>query len=206
MTTTYFDTPGFLLTKKDANIWQSIVPNYLTEPLLNNAKRLRDENKFILSSGYGKDGKSIKLTREQRGTHQCNAGLETIKLNEWLYPKLVEYANTAFFVENRKLLKTQDCYLWYDPGFGITLHADDSTNGSRNFHRVLTVLVYLNDDYEGGEICLPQHNFILKPKVGDVLAFPGNRLFQHEVKPIISGHRFAIMQTYNLHEIKLVQG
>jgi predicted 2-oxoglutarate/Fe(II)-dependent dioxygenase YbiX len=189
------ETPGFLLTNKNAKIWKNNVPHYLIYSLLDSAKQLRDENKFTLSSGYSKTGQVVKLTREQRGTHQCNASLETLKLNEWIYPKLVEYANTAFFVGNRKLLKTQDYYLWYDPGFGITLHADDSTNGSRDYHRVLTVLVYLNDDYEGGEICFPQHNFILKPKVGDVLAFPGNRLFQHEVKPIISGHRFAIMQT-----------
>lgn len=193
-----FETPGFFLTRKNVSIYRDLVSIDIVDELLPEAIKLRDSGRFILSRGYDRNGRIINLTREQRGTHQCPCGTITKKLNEHIREKLNLYSENAFFVDEKKLVRTQDYFLWYDAGFGITLHADDSSNGSRDYHRVLTVLIYLNNDYEGGEIVFPDHDLKIKPEKGEMIAFPSNRLFKHEVTPIISGHRFAIMQTYNL--------
>ena len=58
--------------------------------------------------------------------------------------------------------------------FGETrLHYDGikSYNEDTN-ERFLSVIICLNDDYEGGEICFPVQNRIIKMKKGDILAFP----------------------------------
>lgn len=192
------DTPGFLLTKSTAKIEHIRAPADLIEPCLKEAIATRDEGKFKLSKGYDKDGKSIELKRDQRGTHQAFVGYGVFHLNQWLNPQIEQYARENFFYDGKRIVKTQDYYLWYDSGFGISLHADDSTYGSADYHRVITVLVYLNSDYAGGEIHFPDQDLKLKPEPGDALIFPSNRLFKHEVLPIISGERFAIMQTWNI--------
>jgi hypothetical protein len=192
------DTPGFLLTKSTAKILRLTASMDLVEPCLKEAVRTRDEGKFVLSKGYDKDGKSITLSREQRGTHQAFVGYDVFPLNQWLNPHVHQYSIDNFFSEGKRIVKTQDYYLWYDAGIGISLHADDSTYGSADFHRVITVLVYLNSDYVGGEIHFPEHDIKLKPAPGDVLIFPSNRMFKHQVLPIVSGERFAIMQTWNI--------
>lgn len=54
-------------------------------------------------------------------------------------------------------------------------------------------LFYLNDDYEGGELCFPEYDLIIKPKVGDLITFPTNSMYIHTVNEIKSGTRYNIL-------------
>lgn len=54
-------------------------------------------------------------------------------------------------------------------------------------------LVYLNDDYEGGELVFPEYNLKLKPKTGDIITFPTNAMYLHAVNKINSGTRYNIL-------------
>jgi len=58
--------------------------------------------------------------------------------------------------------------------------------------RSLSVLSYLNDDYEGGEISFPQSNVTLKPKAGSIVFFPSNFIYVHTIAKMKSGVRYAI--------------
>lgn len=78
--------------------------------------------------------------------------------------------------------------LKYEVGGKFENHIDD---GGGNFRRVSTVY-YLNDDYDGGELCFPQFNIELKPKAGDMIIFPSSYVYSHSVKPVILGNRFSI--------------
>lgn len=63
--------------------------------------------------------------------------------------------------------------------------------------RVLSVLLYLNDDYEGGEIEFMHSNIKIKPEPGSVLFFPSNFLYVHEVYPITKGPRYSLPNWYH---------
>lgn len=58
--------------------------------------------------------------------------------------------------------------------FGETCLHYDGIKESHNDtnERFLSVIICLNDDYEGGEICFPVQNRNIKLKKGDILAFP----------------------------------
>jgi predicted 2-oxoglutarate/Fe(II)-dependent dioxygenase YbiX len=47
---------------------------------------------------------------------------------------------------------------------------DDYIN--TNLLRKMSVIIALNDDYEGGEICFPEQDFKIKLKKGQAIAFP----------------------------------
>jgi hypothetical protein len=77
----------------------------------------------------------------------------------------------------------------WDVGDNLDLHVDDLGTTSTNH---MATLIYLNSDYEGGEIEFPTHNISHKPQAGDLIMFPGNMHYAHEVKTITSGSRFSI--------------
>ena len=56
----------------------------------------------------------------------------------------------------------------------------------------IATLVYLNSDYDGGDIYFPKYEMSFKPEPGDLLCFPDNPSFVHGVKPIIKGTRFTL--------------
>jgi len=68
-------------------------------------------------------------------------------------------------------------------------HADDA-NG---FHwRKFGCVLYLNDNYDGGEINFPNQEVTLKPKANTLAFFPGDAEFLHGVNPIMFGIRYTL--------------
>jgi hypothetical protein len=69
--------------------------------------------------------------------------------------------------------------LHYDPGQQYRPHFDFLDPGEAHFarelqqmgQRVATALIYLNDDYDGGETAFPRLDWAFKGKTGDALIF-----------------------------------
>ena len=85
--------------------------------------------------------------------------------------------------------------LRYRPGQQFRLHSD-VLPGTRN-QRVATVLVYLNDDFTGGETVFPDYNLSIRPRRGDAVIFrntdaAGRALAKarHAGQPVISGTKW----------------
>lgn len=55
-----------------------------------------------------------------------------------------------------------------------------------------SLVTYLNDDYEGGEIHFKNHNVTIKPKAGSLIMFPSQEPFIHEVLAIKNGTRYMM--------------
>lgn len=56
-----------------------------------------------------------------------------------------------------------------------------------------SAMLYLNDDYEGGELFFPKQNFSIKPQIGTMVFFEGDQDKPHGVKKVISGERCNII-------------
>ena len=75
----------------------------------------------------------------------------------------------------------------YDSGKGMGHHYDGQ-DGDSNLR--YSFVVYLNDDYEGGEISFPNQNVTIKPKAGSLVMFPSQQPYIHESKPVLSGVKY----------------
>ena len=71
-------------------------------------------------------------------------------------------------------------------------HIHSMFDGERKGIPTLTVLTFLNDNYEGGELVFFQDKKI-KPKQGSSLVFPSNFLFPHRVEPVTKGTRYSFV-------------
>jgi|688.fasta_scaffold23176_7 predicted 2-oxoglutarate/Fe(II)-dependent dioxygenase YbiX len=65
-------------------------------------------------------------------------------------------------------------------------------------------LVYLNDDYEGGEIYFPEYDVEIKPNKGDLIFFPGTHYYMHGVREVLSGHRLALMSFFTTPKLQYI--
>lgn len=54
----------------------------------------------------------------------------------------------------------------------------------------ISAVLYLNDDYEGGEINFPEQGIKIKPLAGSLVIFPSTPPFFHESLPIVSGTKY----------------
>lgn len=54
-----------------------------------------------------------------------------------------------------------------------------------------TTMLYLNDNFEGGEIYFPVHEVTIKPKPGMLVLFSGDPTMPHGINQITSGTRYV---------------
>ena len=59
--------------------------------------------------------------------------------------------------------------------------------------RAISCSMHLNDAYEGGEFAFFDRQLQYRLNAGDVLMFPSNFMYPHEVMPITKGTRYSII-------------
>jgi hypothetical protein len=79
--------------------------------------------------------------------------------------------------------------LKYGAGQQFTNHIDDHPS----YHRRVSTVYYLNDNYEGGEINFPRFNITFKPKANQMIVFPSTYVYNHSVSPVVQGERYAVV-------------
>lgn len=115
----------------------------------------------------------------------------TQSIKDFYYSFLQDkYKQTIKFIESPQ-------FLYYNKGGKYEVHNDseDFLNGKleRVCERDITILIYLNDNYEGGELEFPDWGITFKPKPGTIIAFPSYIEFSHRVLPVTKGNRFNLV-------------
>lgn len=59
--------------------------------------------------------------------------------------------------------------------------------------RDLSTVLYLNDDFEGGDFLFPDLKIRIRPEPGMMICFPSNRFYSHGVEPVTKGKRYSIV-------------
>lgn len=93
-----------------------------------------------------------------------------IHKNVEAYKKLLGYSGHAFEKDNKYFSLHISKYV---DGGGIGSHRDVNISEEDGNY---TAIIYLNDEYDGGELGFPDLGIEVKPKSGDMLIFPGKYL------------------------------
>ena len=98
-----------------------------------------------------------------------------------------EFSTEATLISSVEILK-------YEKGGFYTIHSDHCAS----IPRTLSVIIFLNNDYEGGELNF--HDPIteeiyqtIKPSPGRCIIWPSNFMYPHSVSPVTKGTRYAIV-------------
>jgi len=89
----------------------------------------------------------------------------------------------------------------WDVGKELTPHIDNqATHAYSTPWRTYSSLVYLNDDFEGGEIFFPRLKLALRPEQGLLVIFSSGPEHEHGVKPVTAGRRYTMPSWYTTDE------
>lgn len=107
------------------------------------------------------------------------------------------FASAAYSIQeynkkfNHALIEEDSGYelLRYKEGQFYTEHTDSY----KDRPRAVSCSFCLNDNYEGGEWAFFNRDLILKPPKGSAVMFPSNFMYPHEIMPVKSGVRYAVI-------------
>jgi predicted 2-oxoglutarate/Fe(II)-dependent dioxygenase YbiX len=89
--------------------------------------------------------------------------------------------------------------LRYGPGNYYGVHADNCYRArtdnfwTKKIDRDISLLIYLNEDFEGGSLSFEKFFYSFQPRVGDLVLFPSDNRYKHCANPVRSGTRYAVV-------------
>lgn len=87
-------------------------------------------------------------------------------------------------------------FVKYGPGQHFQVHAD------HGFSYTCTVssVMYLNDNYTGGELWFPNLDVKIKPDYGDIILFPSTYIYAHASLPVESGTKYSAVTMFDYND------
>ena len=80
-------------------------------------------------------------------------------------------------------------FIKYGPGQHFQEHHDHGYS----YNCVTSLVGYLNDDYEGGELYFRLQDLNIKPQSGDLYIFPSTYMYPHRAMPVHSGTKYSLV-------------
>jgi hypothetical protein len=103
---------------------------------------------------------------------------------------------------------TLSAHKWL-PGAFASDHADnaelDGTPNAWQDNKLVTIL-YLNDNYEGGNLTFRDHNISIAPKAGTAIVFDVGIDNVHAVTEVTSGERYTMLLSWDFADIDYPEG
>ncbi|MEE4175673.1 MAG: 2OG-Fe(II) oxygenase [Xanthomonadales bacterium] len=141
--------------------------------------------------------RTIRKLDDRRVTERVNLGeaepeLEALVRRAYREAVIPSLGRPLAWFERPQMLR-------YGPGGFYQRHAD-SHNYSvehnawrKDLDRDVSLLIYLNDDYEGGALTFTALDYVLQPRGGMLVWFPSDQRFQHQAEPVSAGCRLAVV-------------
>lgn len=86
--------------------------------------------------------------------------------------------------------------LRYGEGQHFHVHCDMIYGHAVLEFRRLSMVFYLNDDYEGGELVFPRQKLTLKPRAGSLVLFPPSWDYPHASLDVKSGVKYCVVSWF----------
>jgi hypothetical protein len=85
------------------------------------------------------------------------------------------------------------CDSGYTGGELMVEHMGSESHGAMSIHlNDVASVLYLTDDYSGGEFYFINYDYKIKPKAGTAIIFPATHQYAHGVTELISGERITM--------------
>lgn len=96
----------------------------------------------------------------------------------------------------RSIFRIADLRYWEAMNFiryGEGQHFMEHHDCGYSYNCVVSLVGYLNDDYDGGELSFRLQNLKIKPKAGDLYVFPSNYMYPHVAEKVTSGIKYSLV-------------
>lgn len=148
------------------------------------------------ADAYARNAQDFKVSSNNLGP-RSERNSQLYDLHEEIFQKLrtcmVDYG--SYWGVGIQYYEAFNFVKYEGAGTQFRVHADHGPT----YVATISAVIYLNDDYEGGELYFPRFGLELKPKRGDIAIFPSTFIYEHASKEMISGTKYAVvvMTDYN---------
>ena len=155
---------------------------------------------------YSDNVKQLKKSTYSTSTGKSDRSDERVKMDDGWFRNGEQYYNEikdCFMVALKNYQeKHHDCLCQrytdfrlnkYSKGGFMSRHIDNihHSHGQEYGFPQASVLLFLNDDFKGGDFIISDITY--KTKKGSAIVFPSNFMFPHEVKLVEKGTRYSII-------------
>jgi hypothetical protein len=204
---------SLVIERPEENIvyFKGIIENYqeiidAIESLSNDAvSDWRPWNGHGSSTRYGdiKDVRRDKIVEINSDKDRAKAAFAINCLTNKMSECAIEYAN-IFNIDREALYYAVS--LLTDPRtmMGINKYDEGSFMGSHvdfnedNYYLAYTIVVYLNDDYEGGELYFNDLDIKIKPQAGSIIMYPSSAPYSHQSLKVLKGRKMLITHHWQM--------
>lgn len=171
-------------------------PGYAKE-LVTFADQREGEPLLVIDNEASTADNIVKVPDKRRITERVDLGERRQEINDLVKNIFVELADKCVG-RSLEWFEAPDLMRYREGGFYIR-HADsqnmdaNTRTWSKVIDRDLSLLIYLNDDFEGGELSLYKFNYQVWPKAGGVVMFPSDHRYLHQAEKVTKGVRYAIV-------------
>jgi hypothetical protein len=173
----------------DITLIHNIINEEEIQIMLNSVRLTSTEKKEYFAEPESDDG--VRKTKKGDGIHFLVPIYTILKKlgipHDFKYMKMVQmlhYPTGAF-----QHTHADNCII--EPRTGKVIKVKNWTHSA---------VVYLNDDFEGGEIVYPKKDFTFKPVAGSCVIHPAGSEHLHRVNPVTKGDRYCIVFRFILPE------
>jgi hypothetical protein len=131
----------------------------------------------------------FKKTDIENDTSQTSLNLQALwqDLYDVKLPAVQDYSR-MYNINNLKYWEAFN-FIKYGPGQHFMEHHDHGFS----YNCTVSLVSYVNDDYEGGELYFRLQDLKVKPEAGDLFIFPSNFMYPHQAMPVTSGTKYSIV-------------
>ena len=176
--------------------------NFMTPHMVSGLLRYYDDKVFhkgqVVNDGQEKqrdDLRKVKVVNilNKKVTSKTEMHWKNL-LVKLIHYHVLRYAQNTYGSDLNLTKMTQIDLLKYDVGDFYTIHVDCC----EKYYRELSLIILLNNDYEGGQLCfwdVNRKNIIhkVKTEIGKLIIWPSCFLYPHSVEAVTKGTRYSIV-------------
>lgn len=165
------------------------------DDLVRLVERLNLWGRATLSNGESGEYHHVDRNNDSIALDQ-SLSAELVQYQTLLLPQVAHQCAMVYKALNKFTTFSADTnyqLLRYKPGQHFHEHVDHIVGHPSWGRRQLSFLLYLNDDYEGGELWFPRQKLRLKPKAGDAVLFPSHYTHPHASLDVSRGVKYSVV-------------
>jgi len=172
------------------------------DALVHHMKTSKTEDLSVFDPDKSNQTRSTEWITDKRTRDTQIAPIEPVfpQVNELMHHIVKQVINPFYqFEVDRSEVPQLLCYDiggHYKPhidGEGVWTAPDQTQMWRKTVDRDLSMVLYLNDGFEGGDFVFPDLHIRIRPEPGLLVCFPSNRYYIHGVEPVTKGNRYSMV-------------
>lgn len=186
--------------------------NYLDAATVNDLREFADQREGqrlkVIDDDKSTPDNIVRVLDERRVTEHIDLSERQQAVNDLMQNAFVDLADKCVgksldWFERPGLMRYREGGFYYR-------HADSENQDpdTKTWHKVidrdLSMLIYLNDDFEGGELSFYNLNYQVRPRAGAAVMFPSGHRYLHQAETVTKGIRYAIVSWASVRGISKI--